>query len=165
MSASREMTGLPSPPSEPYMTQDSAAIDSPPAVHANSGMMIGRVVHVEESTILVDLDASHDGLVEVRERLDRGEHALLDIQPGDEVTLISVAGRHILMGRVRALRHPANQPLPDTLLLEAQRELTLRVGDGSITLRADGKVLIKGKDLVSHAQRLNRIKGGAVSIN
>jgi len=41
----------------------------------------------------------------------------------------------------------------------------LRVGDGSITIREDGKVLIKGKDLVSHAQRMNRIKGGAVSIN
>ena len=29
----------------------------------------------------------------------------------------------------------------------------------------DGKILIKGKDLVSHAQRTNRIKGGSVAIN
>ena len=40
-----------------------------------------------------------------------------------------------------------------------------RVGDGSIEIRADGKILIKGTDLVSHAKRMNRIKGGAVSIN
>jgi hypothetical protein len=55
--------------------------------------------------------------------------------------------------------------LPDELVLEAKHSLTLRVGAGSITIREDGKILIKGKDLVSHAQRLNRIKGGAVQIN
>ena len=60
---------------------------------------------------------------------------------------------------------PPAPRLPDTLVLEAREELTLRVGDGSITLRADGKILIKGKDLVSHAQRTNRIKGGSVAIN
>jgi hypothetical protein len=51
------------------------------------------------------------------------------------------------------------------LVLEATREMTLRVGDGSITIRKDGKILIKGTDLVSHAKRMNRVKGGAVSIN
>jgi hypothetical protein len=54
---------------------------------------------------------------------------------------------------------------PESLVLEAAEELTLRVGQGSITLGKDGKILIKGKDLVSHAQRMNRIKGGSVSIN
>ena len=64
--------------------------------------------------------------------------------------------------------HTRPQPAietPDELVLEAKHSLTLRVGDGSITIREDGKILIKGKDLVSHAQRMNRIKGGAVSIN
>ena len=51
------------------------------------------------------------------------------------------------------------------VLLEAKENLTLRVGAGSITLRKDGKILIRGKDLVSRADRMNRIKGGAVSIN
>jgi hypothetical protein len=54
---------------------------------------------------------------------------------------------------------------PDTLVLEAKNTLVLRVGDGSITIRADGKILIKGKDLVSHATNMNRVKGGAVAIN
>jgi hypothetical protein len=61
-------------------------------------------------------------------------------------------------------REPATAVAPDTLVLEAKHSLTLRVGDGSITIR-DGKILIKGKDLVSHAQRTNRIKGGSVAIN
>lgn len=55
--------------------------------------------------------------------------------------------------------------VPDTIVLEARQSLTLRVGDGSITLGADGQILIKGRDLVASAERMNRIKGGAVSIN
>lgn len=61
--------------------------------------------------------------------------------------------------------HPDAPPVPESIVLEAKQSLTLRVGEGSITIREDGKILIKGKDLVSHAQRMNRIKGGAVSIN
>ena len=55
--------------------------------------------------------------------------------------------------------------MPEELVIEAAKSLTLRVGDGSITIREDGRVLIKGKDLVSHAQRVNRIKGGSFPIN
>ncbi len=62
-------------------------------------------------------------------------------------------------------RSPILPEVPDSIVLEAKHSLTLRVGEGSITIREDGKILIKGKDLVSHAQRLNRIKGGAVQIN
>ena|SRR5688572_21043991 len=60
---------------------------------------------------------------------------------------------------------PPSAAVADSIVLEAKREITLRVGDGSITIRADGKILIKGKDLVSHAQRVNRIRGGSVAIN
>lgn len=59
---------------------------------------------------------------------------------------------------------PSEAPV-DELVFEAKQNLTLKCGDGSITIRADGKILIKGKDLVSHAQRTNRIKGGSVAIN
>jgi len=55
--------------------------------------------------------------------------------------------------------------VPDEVVIEAGKGLTLKCGDGSITLRQDGKILIKGTDLVSRASRLNRVKGGAVSIN
>jgi hypothetical protein len=72
--------------------------------------------------------------------------------------------RGVVLGRVGVPR--AVEPaVPEELVIEAGERLTLRCGDGSITLRADGKVLIKGRDLVSHAQRANRIKGGSVAIN
>ena len=57
------------------------------------------------------------------------------------------------------------EPLPEVLVIEATESILLKVGGGSIEIRADGKILIKGTDLVSHAKRMNRIKGGAVSIN
>jgi hypothetical protein len=81
--------------------------------------------------------------------------------------------RGVVLGRVGASSAVSRQPVdqrargsvPETLLLEAKNELTIRVGGGSITMRKDGKILIKGRDLVSHAQRVNRIKGGSVAIN
>jgi hypothetical protein len=110
--------------------------------------------------------------------LQTSEGPMLRLETGDFVLACRLgeeAKRAIVLGRIGAYR-PAvgatpvstigqNENVPDTLVLEARESLTLRVGDGSITIRADGKILIKGKDLVSHAQRMNRIKGGSVAIN
>jgi hypothetical protein len=91
--------------------------------------------------------------------------------PGDAVLVWrpDAEERAVIIGRIgRSIAPEAGPPeraVPDELVLEAKQSLTLRVGDGSITIRADGKILIKGKDLVSHAQRVNRIKGGSVAIN
>ena len=87
---------------------------------------------------------------------------------GSEVLIWTdvAAGRGVVLGSlVRAQVEDDSRPVPDELLIEARESLILRVGDGSITIRADGKILIKGKDLVSHAQNVNRVKGGAVAIN
>lgn len=51
------------------------------------------------------------------------------------------------------------------VVLEAERSLTLRCGEASLTLRADGRVLLRGEDVVSHAKRVNRIRGGSVAVN
>lgn len=52
-----------------------------------------------------------------------------------------------------------------TLKLEGHDEVAIRCGKSSITLRKDGKVLIKGVSLVSHATSTNKIKGASVAIN
>ena len=90
------------------------------------------------------------------------------LAPGDAV-LVWRSGREgelpVVLGRIGGEPPVPVSQIPDELLIEAKHSLTLRVGAGSVTIREDGKILIKGKDLVSHAQRLNRIKGGAVQIN
>lgn len=52
-----------------------------------------------------------------------------------------------------------------TLVLNAEQELVLRCGNASIQLRRDGKLVIKGTELVSRASGTNKIKGGLVNIN
>jgi hypothetical protein len=95
----------------------------------------------------------------------------LDYDPGD-VVLVWRPGsgeRGVVLGRLGARQNldarEGDGDVPEELTLEARQSLTLRVGQGSITIREDGKILIKGKDLVSHATRMNRIRGGSVSIN
>ena len=72
---------------------------------------------------------------------------------------------------------PEPEPEPDasaelTLELDgehrtitAERTLTLRCGEASLTLRSDGSVTIRGRDVTSWARRRQRIRGGSVSIN
>ena len=51
------------------------------------------------------------------------------------------------------------------LVLSAEREVTLRCGEASITLTRAGKVLISGTYVVSRSSGYNKIKGAAVDIN
>jgi hypothetical protein len=43
--------------------------------------------------------------------------------------------------------------------------LSLKCGDASIDLRADGKVMIRGEDVLVRAKGTKRIRAGTVSIN
>jgi hypothetical protein len=139
----------------------------------------GRVVSIDQGLVIV---ARSDGDPRqwACEMIEQGTDRCSALAPGDVVLAWLppasdargvIIGRIVLQPTVGADPTEAASPAatvvatPDTLVLEAKHSLTLRVGDGSITIREDGKILIKGKDLVSHAQRMNRIKGGAVSIN
>lgn len=51
------------------------------------------------------------------------------------------------------------------LIFEAQREIVLRCGKGKIVVNADGKIVIKGTNVVSYSSGRNKIKGGSVLIN
>lgn len=91
---------------------------------------------------------------------------------GDTVLLLFDQGdpaRPIIIGVVR---DTFEQSFPRRLklaareiLIEAADEVSLRSGDSSLTLRRDGKAVLKGKDVVSRASRTNRIKGATVQIN
>jgi hypothetical protein len=124
-----------------------------------------RVVQIDkDGAILVAFPCSDSEVTCIR--LETGQPFPLPLMPGDEV-LVWQADSELRWGVVlgRLTSRAAQGAAADELVLEARTSLTLKVGDGSITIREDGKILIKGKDLVSHAQRANRIKGGSVEIN
>jgi len=95
---------------------------------------------------------------------------------GREV-LVCVAGKRKVPVVVGVLRKPgdaANPAAVETLdlvvdrqriTLSAQKEIVLRCGEATLSLTADGKVAIRGADVVTTAARTNRIRGGAVRIN
>ena len=97
----------------------------------------------------------------------------LSLAPGDTVLVWFPSDDRdygVVLGRIGPGRdddEPKNEQdeTPDHIVIEAKKNLAFKCGQGSITIRGDGKILIKGKDLVSRAQRVNRIKGGSVSIN
>ena len=128
------------------------------------------LVH-DEGSVSVICDG-HEAMPLVCCILETIEGRRLQVSPGDLVLVVRDREESgIILGRIRPsnVADHASQAIsdiiPNELLIEAKKNLTLKCGEGSITIREDGKILIKGKDLVSHAQRMNRIKGGSVSIN
>ncbi|ALN58678.1 hypothetical protein GLE_3332 [Lysobacter enzymogenes] len=47
----------------------------------------------------------------------------------------------------------------------AGQEVVVRCGEASVTLTADGKILLRGAYISSHAKGTNRLKGGSVRMN
>lgn len=48
---------------------------------------------------------------------------------------------------------------------DAASQITLTCGKASITLHRDGKVVVKGTQLLSRASGVNRIRGGTIELN
>jgi len=65
---------------------------------------------------------------------------------------------------------PERQPFEarldgERVVLEGKREIVLKCGEASITLRRDGKMVLRGAYIETYARGVNRIKGGSVKIN
>jgi hypothetical protein len=89
----------------------------------------------------------------------------VELSEGDELLVFTPTNpdtRGVVVGRIGQYREPAK---PAHASLESSETLTLRCGQSSIDLRADGKVLIKGEDVTVRAKGTQRIRAGTVSIN
>jgi len=53
----------------------------------------------------------------------------------------------------------------ERLQFNAKKEMVFRCGKSSITLTQAGKIILRGKYLLSRSSGVNRIKGGSVQIN
>jgi hypothetical protein len=85
------------------------------------------------------------------------------------VGLVQVASSTPLIDEILEARVPRQEVEARVdgkrVVIEGQEEIVLSCGKASITLRRNGKVIIKGVQLESSAAGVNRIKGGSVQIN
>lgn len=113
----------------------------------------GRLVvaTAQERQFVCDWLESH---LTVGPRIAAGDTVLIMADP------ISCSG--IVVGRVG----PRAGGVPNAhLSIESVGQLTLVCGQASIDLRADGKVMIRGEDVLVRAKGTQRIRAGTVSIN
>lgn len=64
-----------------------------------------------------------------------------------------------------AVRVECDGEVAQEVVIGATQQLTLHCGEASITLTADGQILMRGEYISSHATGTQRIKGAAVRIN
>lgn len=139
--------------------------------------VVGHVVELSASgEATVDYPGNEAGPLRARSVL-----ATPEVAAGAAVLLVFEAGNPtlpIILGVPRDGR-PAGPPAPpvsletrqdvtvhtESLVLDARRQIVLRCGQGSITVRADGTVIVRGTRLLSRSSGTNKIKGAAVQIN
>lgn len=133
------------------------------------------------SVELAILTALIDG--EPRVRLLPGEdllvaRALVPLGPSDlgrELAIAFIGGdrsRPLILGLLHTPETLTNAP--ETIELEidghqvaiqAATQLTLRCGKASITLDADGRIVIKGAQILTQASGSHRIRGSSIQLN
>ena len=94
--------------------------------------------------------------------LENASQLRVRLEPGDTLLIVELGlgGLPVAMGRVG--RYEAQ---PDALTFSGTKQLSLQCGESSIDLRADGKVMIRGDDVLVRAKGTQRIRAGTVSIN
>lgn len=86
------------------------------------------------------------------------------LRPGDRVLVIPVAGAGaVVVGRLVGEDDDAR--VPEVLELVAAESLSLRCGPGQVAMRADGRVMVRGEDVLLRAAGTQRIRAGTVAIN
>lgn len=147
------------------------------------GATLGWVARIDDEGIWVDTEDNDAGpmLAMSVVSIDRAElEAAIDDRR--EAVLMFVAGSStpVLLG-LRQLQPVIEAKLPveggadltatvdgkagKKVRLEGEDEVVLRCGKSSITMRRNGRIVIRGVQVESRATGRNRIKGGAVLIN
>ena len=115
---------------------------------------------------------ARDGLLEVTDGAGRQircelleSSVAVHFESGDRVLLLlpPAAGAFgVVLGKLTTYRP---KEVGRHVTVEATESLTLKCGEASIDLRADGKVMVRGEDVLLRAKGTQRIRAGTVSIN
>ena len=128
---------------------------------------------VNQVVIVVTLDSIDDGgRLSVRDARGaafladwlQGQADPVELRPGDRLLALFPSGETnpVVVGRVG----PYVRSTPSKRVqIESSETLSLRCGQSSLDLRADGKVMIRGEDVLVRARGTKRIKAGTVNIN
>lgn len=91
---------------------------------------------------------------------------------GTEVALLFEQGdssRPLIVGR---LVDPVRKPAPAQIVrdgelvrITAEERIELRCGKAVILMEKDGRIIIRGTNVTSHASAANRIRGGSIDLN
>jgi hypothetical protein len=151
-----------------------------------SGQRIGHIVAIDEQDeATVDFPGNGAGPIRARSLLDAPAPALADPAEliGARVLLIFENGDPrlpIICGIVRdRLRPKASVPVVQLdqqalrdvivdgrqLVFDAEQQILLRCGKSSVLLRRDGKVVVRGTNLLSRSSGPNKIKGASIDLN
>jgi hypothetical protein len=94
---------------------------------------------------------------------DVGREIVLVFEDGDPSRPILIG---LLQSDLRAEKRPVDLVVDGRrITLSAEQQIVLRCGEASITLNRAGKVLIRGKYVVSRSSGVNMVKGAIVHVN
>lgn len=104
---------------------------------------------------------------------NRGRRVLIVFEKGDPELPIIIALMEDPLDSLLSLevKGDTDEAPKDALIdgkvinIEAEKEIILKCGKGSITIRKDGKIIIKGTNVLSRSSGPQRIKGASVNIN
>jgi hypothetical protein len=136
---------------------------------------VGRIIRITtEGRVWVDFPGNAMGPAQARSIVDisqnRGEFddPVLLLFEGGDPTLPIIVGivRDTLRKSLPAAAYPGDAVLDGKrITLVAQHEILLRCGKSSILLRKDGKIVVKGAQIVSRSSGPHKIRGASVNIN
>lgn len=83
---------------------------------------------------------------------------------GCEVAIVMMDGEPLILGLIQPLV-PEVEADGEKLVFAARQQITLRCGKASIHLTADGRVTIRGTQVLSRSDGPNRVQGASVQLN
>jgi len=128
----------------------------------HAALTLARLVRIDDDARLVVRDAA--GHEHSCDWLEQGDSGGGPLAPGDRLLIACDARGQWACAIGRIGRYTAPKPQAN-LTLEATESLALKCGESSLEMRADGKVLLKGDDVLIRAKGTQRIRAGNVAIN